>query len=73
MEELVKLVVKKAGISEEQAGAAIDTVVAFLKENPPAPLSGQIDGFIAGGDAAKGAGALLDNLGGLGSLLGKKK
>jgi hypothetical protein len=62
MDELVKLVVAKTGISEEQARGAITTVIGFLKEKLPAPIAGQIDGILSGsgiGDALKGLGGLF--------------
>ena len=62
MDELVKLVVAKTGISEEQARGAIATVVNFLKEKLPAPIAGQIDGLLSGSginDALKGLGGLF--------------
>ena len=62
MEEIVKLVIKNTGISEEQARGAVTTVVNFLKQKLPAPLAGQIDGVLSGsgvGDALKGLGGLL--------------
>ena len=65
MDELIKLVTQKAGISEAQAKAAVETVLGFLKGKLPAPIAGQIDGLL-GGKAAPG----LDALGG---LMGGKK
>jgi hypothetical protein len=62
MDELVKMVMKKTGISEEQARGAVSTVVNFLKQKLPAPIAGQIDGVLSGtgvGDALKGIGGLL--------------
>ena len=62
MDEIVKLVVQKTGISEEQARTAVTTVVNFLKQKLPAPIAGQIDGVLSGsgvGDALKGLGGLL--------------
>ncbi len=63
MDELVRLVSQKAGISEEQAKQAVTQVLAFLKERLPAPVASQIDGVIAG----KGP-----DLSALGGLFGKK-
>jgi uncharacterized protein (DUF2267 family) len=66
VDELVQLVSEKAGISEEAARTAVVTVLDFLKDRLPAPISAQLDGAIEGGglaDAAKG----------LSGLLGKKK
>ena len=65
MDELVKLVSSKTGISEAQAKTAVETVIGFLKKKLPAPIAGQIDGILAGGQ--------LGNIEkGLGGLLGKK-
>jgi hypothetical protein len=49
MDELIKRVSDKTGISEEQAKSAVTTVLGFLKEKLPAPLAGQIDNAISGG------------------------
>ena len=64
MEELVKQVASKVGISEDQAQAAVRMVVEHLKERLPGPIAGQIDGVLGGGlsdlgDAAKGLGGLF--------------
>jgi uncharacterized protein (DUF2267 family) len=68
IDELVGLVVKKTGISEDQAQKAVEVVFDFLKEKLPEPLAGQIDGLLAG----EGAGNLLDNLPkGLGGIFNK--
>ena len=64
MDELVKLVAKKTGISNEQAKTAVETVIGFLKQKLPAPIAAQIDGVLAGG--------LPDLSKGLGGVLGKK-
>ena len=49
MDELIKRVSERAGISEEQARSAVETVAEYLKERVPAPYSGYIDKFMAGG------------------------
>ena len=61
MDELVKLVTQKTGISEDQAKAAVQTVIDFLKQKLPAPIAGQLDGLLSGGgtDIAKGIGGLF--------------
>jgi len=61
MDELIKLVTSKAGISEAQAKKAVETVLSFLKDKLPGPLAGQIDGLLKGNlsDATKGLGGLL--------------
>jgi hypothetical protein len=71
MEDLIKLVVSKTGISEAHARLAVDTVLSFLKTKLPAPLASQIDGLLAGG--AAGGGLDLGSIGGaLGGLFDKK-
>ena len=67
MDELVKLVSERAGISTEQAKVAIGVVADFLKKKAPAPVAGQIDSLLAGGSPDLGSIA-----GGLGGLMGSK-
>ncbi|MBN1401179.1 MAG: hypothetical protein JXA74_10105 [Anaerolineae bacterium] len=64
MDEVIKLVVDKTGISEENARQAVETVVGFLKDKLPAPIAAQIEGVLEGGGAA-------NVLGGLGGLLNR--
>ena len=86
MDELIKQVVERTGISEAQAQTAVTTVLGFLKDKLPAPIAGQLDGFLGGAAGAAGgvvgaaggiAGGLAssagDVLGGLGGMLGGKK
>ena len=68
MDELIKLVVEKTGISEEMAKVAVNTVLEFLKDRLPEPLAGRLDDVIEGADLT-GIGDLVSGLGG---LLGKK-
>ena len=68
MDELVKLVVEKTGISEEQAQGAVDTVLDYLKDKLPAPIAGQIDGVIAGEGST---GSVEDITKGVGGLFGR--
>ena len=64
MDELIKRVTEKAGISEEQARTAVTTVTGFLKEKLPAPIAGQIDNLMSG------AGGITDTLGGVAAKVG---
>ena len=80
MEELIRQVAERTGISEAQAQTAVNTVLGFIKGRLPEPLAGQLDGFIGGGGAAVGGadlgglgGAAGDLLGGLGGMLGGNK
>jgi hypothetical protein len=75
MEELVKQVAERTGISESQAQTAVTTVLGFLKNRLPEPLAGQLDGLLGGAAGAAGglASSAGDILGGLGGMLGGKK
>jgi len=83
MDEIIRQVTERAGISEAQARTAVETVVGFLRTRLPAPIAGHLDGLIGGGAAAGsegtgGAGGGLadkagDVLGGLGGMFGGKK
>ena len=76
MEELVRQVAERTGISEAQAQTAVTTVLGFLKGRLPEPLAGHLDSFLggaagAGGDALGGLGGAAGSvLGGLGGMLG---
>lgn len=68
MDELIKQVVSKTGISEDQARTAVTTVLGFVKDKLPAPIASQIDNAMTGesggvggtlGDLASKAGGLL--------------
>lgn len=54
MDELVKLVVQKTGITEDQARTAVTTVLNFLKQKLPAPIAGQVDAVLSGSGGALG-------------------
>ncbi len=69
MEELVREVTQKTGISEQQAKGAIDTVIGYLKGKLPGPVASQLDAVLAGGGSG---GTAQDMLGGMGGMLGKK-
>lgn len=72
MEELIKVVAGKAGISEDQARSAVQAVVGFLKEKLPAPLAGQVEGVLSSGASALGGVDVGAVAGALGGLFGKK-
>ncbi len=61
MDELIKMITQKTGISEDQAKQAVAQVVAFLKTKLPAPIAAQIEGVLGGGmpDLSKGIGGLF--------------
>jgi hypothetical protein len=65
MDELVKLVASKLGVTEDKAKVAVEVVAGFLKKNLPAPLVSQIDAVLGGsGGLADKAKGLLKGLGG---------
>ena len=76
MEELIRQVTERAGISEEQARSAVNTVIGYLRTNLPAGLAGPLDSVLGGGAAGAG-GSLADQagnlVGGLGGMLGGNK
>jgi hypothetical protein len=62
MDELVKLVSQKAGITPQQAQTAVTTVLDFVKSKLPPQFASQVDGVVSG----------KTDLGGLGGMLGQK-
>jgi len=75
MDDLIKQVTERTGISESQARTAVETVMGFLRDRLPAPIAGQLDTVLGGAGGALGsvADAAGDVLGGLGGMLGGKK
>ena len=67
MEELIKQVTAKAGISEDQARSAVNTVLDFVKDRLPAPIAGQIENAMSGEGGGSG-GAVGDIAGKVGGL-----
>jgi polyhydroxyalkanoate synthesis regulator phasin len=73
MDELVDLIVKETGLSEDMARKVVDTVINFLKEKLPEPIAGQLDNFIDGQAGNIDLDQVKGMLGGLGGLFGGKK
>lgn len=67
MEELIKMVTEKVGISESQAKGAVDTVVSFLKDKMPGGIGSQVESFISGNSGSIGGvvDSIKDKIGGL--------
>ncbi|MDF2438091.1 MAG: hypothetical protein K0Q95_2467 [Bacteroidota bacterium] len=61
MEQLIKMVTEKAGISEAQAKKAVDAVVNFLKDKMPAGVGSQVESFVKG-SGTTGASGTLDSI-----------
>lgn len=76
MQDIVKLVSERTGISEPQAQTAVETVVAFLKERLPAPVAVQVDTVLASdlsGVTQQIESFVPGGLGGLGGLFDRKQ
>lgn len=68
MDELVKMVSSKVGISETQAQQAVEIVLGFLGDRLPEPYGSQLDKVVDGDMSGLG-----DVAGGLIGMFGKKK
>jgi len=73
MDQLIKTVSEKAGISPEQAQAAVQHVLAFVKEKMPAGLGSHLDGLMGGTTGEGGMPSLGDLASKLGGLMGGGK
>lgn len=73
MNEIIKMVASKTGMSESVAKIAVEVVISQLKSKLPAGVGGQIDSLLGGKGSSKSSGnplgGLTDKLGG---MLGKK-
>jgi hypothetical protein len=49
MDDLINLVVKKTGISQDDARKAVEVIVSELKSKLPGPIASPVDAFLAGG------------------------
>jgi hypothetical protein len=73
MDQLIKQVVERTGISEDQARTAVQTVLGFVKDRLPAPIASQVDSVVGGGAGGGLAEKAGDALGGLGGMFGGNK
>ncbi len=71
MEELVKILVKQTGISEDAARKAVDVVMGYLKDKLPDSLAGQLDALLKGADLSQADDLLDAGKDLLGGLFGK--
>ena len=65
MDDLIKTVSEKTGLSEEMAKQVVDVVLDYVKDKLPDSIAGQVDSLLEGGGLNMGSLA-----GGLGGLLG---
>lgn len=78
MDDLVKHVAQRTGLSEQQAQQAMTAAVEFAEQRLPGPIAAQVKHVLgggAGGAAGAGGGGFdLSNLpGGLGGMFGGGK
>jgi hypothetical protein len=59
MDELVKLVSEKTGLSEEMSETAVQIVMDYIKKKLPAPVAAQVDAVLGAGSAADALGGLF--------------
>ena len=69
--EIVKMVAKKANLSEPIAQIAVDTVLSFLKGKLPPVVGTTLDSFLGSGSTTSSSSKKSDNpLGDIGDMLG---
>lgn len=68
MENLIKAISEKTGISPEQAKGAAETAINFIKDKLPAGIGSQLDSLVGGNGGAK---MEESPLGKLGNMFGK--
>ena len=62
MEELVKMLSEKTGLSPDMSKTAVTTVLDFLKKKLPAPIASQIDGVLGGSTNSGGVASAIGGL-----------
>jgi hypothetical protein len=66
MDEVVKMVSEKTGLSAEMAKLAVTTVVGFIKGKLPPAIGSQVDGILEGKTGTEDiAGSVMKGLGGM--------
>lgn len=73
MDELVRQITSRTGISDTQARQAIDTVLEFAKGRLPAPIASQLETALNDGTAGNLMNEASKHLGTLGGMFGGKK
>ncbi len=72
MDQLIKMITQRTGISDEQACWAVNTMLEFLKEKLPGPIASQVESFLSSPDSGSTVVEAEKVLGELGSLFSKK-
>ena len=63
MDELKKQVMEKAGVTEEQATASIETITRYIKDRVPPVIHNQLDKIVAGKSLEESIRNQVDELG----------
>ena len=59
MDELIKLVSEKTGLSEDMSETAVKLVLEYIKDKLPAPVAAQVDVVLGADSAAAAISSLL--------------
>ena len=74
MDELISKITERTGLQPEQAKAAAEAVLEFLKARLPASIAGSLDSIVSGGATTEAGGGMLGNAAAkVGSMFGKDK
>lgn len=73
MDDLINQITSRAGISQEQARTAVQTVLDFAKTRLPAPLATQLETALNDGNANTMMNEASKQLSSLGGMFGGKK
>ena len=65
MDDLIKQITDKVGISPDQAKSAIETVMGFIGDKLPGPIASQVNKLLGDDDDDGGGNGDDDNGGGL--------
>lgn len=72
MDELINKVAEKTGLSPDQAKAAVESVIGFLKEKLPVPLASELDSLLGASEGSGNEGLASAASAVLGNLFGTK-
>jgi len=53
MEEIIKMITEKVGLSADKAKSVVEVIVKFLSEKLPASVASQVTGLLSGDVAGK--------------------
>lgn len=62
MDELIKQIMQKTGLSNDKAKSVVDMVTKFLSDKLPGPVADQVKAVLGGGSPAAGVGDAVKGL-----------